>query len=484
MSNEPCENDTCIDKEELEGLHEQLAQANDNLTRYAMQDDLSKEWIVTVEADNAAIRKALTSLVKAIENMEGDVPDSAMHTVYAAEMEMARTVLASDAGKATLEYIGRLERCGDSVRIERKGPPALCPWRPDCKESGVDNCRSCARSLYIAQRAAGGDYVQAVERIVAQNGEINRLQKVVSAHVKACVVLTADKVRAEADRDEARKACECFKEGLLKVIKERDSLRSRFTRHIVCLCGSTRFYRAFRDFNKRLTLEGIIVLSIGCEYHSDEGLGITDGQKAGLDALHKCKIDLSHEVFILDVGGYIGSSTRSEIDYAEARGKPVRYLSKEFPGYAEPADPMDSLRSKLAEAQAGAARAREVLEMAVEVIRTWHSAGMPQAVEHLMWQTYWDESPDMKPIRELLDSTSAGREMVERVKGMETVVGAANRYHDAARASEEAVAKFDVRTGNEWPFELEKARMDTSDALCAAIDAYLKGARREEASNG
>jgi hypothetical protein len=123
---------------------------------------------------------------------------------------------------------------------------------------------------------------------------------------------------------------------------QRDALKARFTRHSLCLCGSTRFYKAFRDFNKRLTLQGIIVLTIGCEYHNDSELGITDEQKAQLDDLHKRKIDLADEILVLDVGGYIGSSTRGEIEYAEAHNKPVRYLSKEFPGYVEPVDMVEA----------------------------------------------------------------------------------------------------------------------------------------------
>lgn len=137
--------------------------------------------------------------------------------------------------------------------------------------------------------------------------------------------------------------CGELKRQLSEVKRERDFLRSRFTRKIVCLCGSTRFYRTFRDFNKRLTLQGIIVLSIGCEHHSDDELGITDEQKIELDELHKCKIDLADEVLVLDVNGYIGSSTKSEIEYAKSRGKSIRYLSKEFPGYREPVDPMEGL---------------------------------------------------------------------------------------------------------------------------------------------
>jgi hypothetical protein len=100
---------------------------------------------------------------------------------------------------------------------------------------------------------------------------------------------------------------------------------------IICLCGSTRFWEAFRDRGLRLTLEGCIVLSIGiCAPDSmvlahpdtDEG----KEQKRKLDELHKRKIDLCDNVFVLNIGGYIGSSTRSEIDYALAHGKTVDYL--------------------------------------------------------------------------------------------------------------------------------------------------------------
>jgi len=101
---------------------------------------------------------------------------------------------------------------------------------------------------------------------------------------------------------------------------------------IVCLCGSTRFFDAFRAANLRLTLAGEIVLSIGCDTKSDADLGIVAGDlapaKAALDELHKRKIDLADYVLVLNVGGYIGESTRSEIEYAEKVGRPVRYLEE------------------------------------------------------------------------------------------------------------------------------------------------------------
>lgn len=102
--------------------------------------------------------------------------------------------------------------------------------------------------------------------------------------------------------------------------------------HIVVLCGSTRFSHAFREANLRETLAGRIVLSIGCDMRSDgELLADLDDAgrakvKADLDELHKRKIDLADEVLVLNVGGYVGDSTRSEIAYAQKLGKVIRWL--------------------------------------------------------------------------------------------------------------------------------------------------------------
>ena len=95
---------------------------------------------------------------------------------------------------------------------------------------------------------------------------------------------------------------------------------------IVCLCGSTRFSDAFRQANLNETLIGNIVLSIGCDFKSDDAIGLDDDAKVRLDELHKRKIDLSNEVLIINVDGYIGESTQSELDYAKKLGKKIRYL--------------------------------------------------------------------------------------------------------------------------------------------------------------
>ena len=102
---------------------------------------------------------------------------------------------------------------------------------------------------------------------------------------------------------------------------------------VITLCGSTRFKDEFMEANKKLTLEGNIVISVGLFGHSGDNEvwenmdeGTLTKTKQMLDDIHKRKIDMADEIFVINVGGYIGDSTRSEIDYALKRGKIVRYL--------------------------------------------------------------------------------------------------------------------------------------------------------------
>jgi len=86
---------------------------------------------------------------------------------------------------------------------------------------------------------------------------------------------------------------------------------------IVCLCGSTRFKQEFIDANFKETMVGKIVLSVGWFGHADKKkYCITEEEKEMLDELHLRKIDLADEVLILNVNGYIGESTRNELEYA------------------------------------------------------------------------------------------------------------------------------------------------------------------------
>ena len=93
---------------------------------------------------------------------------------------------------------------------------------------------------------------------------------------------------------------------------------------VITLCGSTRFRDAFMEAQKRLTLEGNIVISVGLFGHTGDDEVWTEGIKEMLDDMHKRKIDMADEIFVINVGGYVGSSTRSEIAYAMETGKQVR----------------------------------------------------------------------------------------------------------------------------------------------------------------
>ena len=95
---------------------------------------------------------------------------------------------------------------------------------------------------------------------------------------------------------------------------------------VITLCGSTRFKDAFIETQKRLTLEGNIVISVGLFGHAGDDEVWTPGTKEMLDDMHKRKIDMADEIFVINEGGYIGDSTQSEIDYAAKAGKSIRFL--------------------------------------------------------------------------------------------------------------------------------------------------------------
>jgi hypothetical protein len=95
---------------------------------------------------------------------------------------------------------------------------------------------------------------------------------------------------------------------------------------IITLCGSTKFKDEFIAEQKRLTLEGNIVISVGLFGHSGDKEVWSESTKEMLDDMHKRKIDLADEIFVINAGGYIGSSTKSEIEYAKQTNKGVKYL--------------------------------------------------------------------------------------------------------------------------------------------------------------
>jgi len=101
---------------------------------------------------------------------------------------------------------------------------------------------------------------------------------------------------------------------------------------VITLCGSTAFKEEYVKANAELTLEGNVVFSVGLFGKEINDTGkkhntlLTTEQKRLLDAIHIVKIDMSDEIYVLNVNGYIGKSTQNEIDYAIKTGKAVTYL--------------------------------------------------------------------------------------------------------------------------------------------------------------
>ncbi len=100
---------------------------------------------------------------------------------------------------------------------------------------------------------------------------------------------------------------------------------------VITLCGSTRFKDEFMKVQKELTLKGNIVISVGLFGHSGDNEvwenmdeGTLTKTKEMLDDMHKRKIDMADEIYVINVGGY--NSTKSEIEYAIKNGKKVNYL--------------------------------------------------------------------------------------------------------------------------------------------------------------
>ena len=102
---------------------------------------------------------------------------------------------------------------------------------------------------------------------------------------------------------------------------------------VITLCGSTRFEAEFAEVNRRLTMDGCVVISLGMFGLPDlpdyDWTADCSDLKGRLGAVHFQKIRMADEVYVVDPGGYVGESTRREIAYAESLGKPVRYLSRE-----------------------------------------------------------------------------------------------------------------------------------------------------------
>lgn len=102
---------------------------------------------------------------------------------------------------------------------------------------------------------------------------------------------------------------------------------------IMCLCGSTRFKDEFEKAAAELSLRGYIGLSLGVfgksgdyeRYDIDEN---DEKLREQLDDMHKQRIEMSDAIYVVNPSGYVGESTKREIEYARSLGKDVLWLEE------------------------------------------------------------------------------------------------------------------------------------------------------------
>ena len=94
---------------------------------------------------------------------------------------------------------------------------------------------------------------------------------------------------------------------------------------VITICGSFKFVNEMIRFAIQLELKGNIVLMP--IFPIEDEIVLNESELITLGEVHKKKIEMADEVFIVDVNGYIGNSTRSEIEFANSIGKQIKYYS-------------------------------------------------------------------------------------------------------------------------------------------------------------
>ena len=133
-------------------------------------------------------------------------------------------------------------------------------------------------------------------------------------------------------------SCEMIGEKILEMMPELSSVvvsedglfdaevtRTEIRPPIITICGSTKFKTEYEEAEDKLEKDGWAVMSVG-SFPNYDGIIVDDDLKARLDDLHLRKIAMSDAVYVVNPNGYIGDSTRSEIEYARSLGKAVLSL--------------------------------------------------------------------------------------------------------------------------------------------------------------
>ena len=89
------------------------------------------------------------------------------------------------------------------------------------------------------------------------------------------------------------------------------------------ICGSMKFAEDMKKIAYDLEIsKGYNILQ--CVYCEDN-IVPTEDELSKLEDAHYRKIDLSDGIYVVNMDGYIGTSVKKEIEYAERHGKEVLY---------------------------------------------------------------------------------------------------------------------------------------------------------------
>lgn len=95
-------------------------------------------------------------------------------------------------------------------------------------------------------------------------------------------------------------------------------------RKIVTMCGSIKYFDKMKENAKKLEIENQYAVLMPIYYPLNHDLSEQD--KNNLGEIHRRKIEISNSIFVVNIGGYIGNTTKSEIEYAKELGKEIMYL--------------------------------------------------------------------------------------------------------------------------------------------------------------
>lgn len=96
---------------------------------------------------------------------------------------------------------------------------------------------------------------------------------------------------------------------------------------IITVCGSLRFYKEMMEITEEMELQGncmLVPIYNPARPNKDD---FTKEDALTLDKMHKEKIKLADAILVVNVDGYIGNSTKSEIEFAKSLNKEILYYT-------------------------------------------------------------------------------------------------------------------------------------------------------------